>query len=109
MTTSIMIRIMTFYIGSIFFIVWVVRWTSVRADESPFTLALSAMHFGWAGAAMTALILSRYFAVELRVFVCSRVRFVLAERGDAPDGLVRTDARRMPRAATRLDLFVSTF
>lgn len=97
MTTSIMIRIMTFYIGSIFLIVCVVPWTSIRAGESPFTLALSAMHLSGMGKAMSALILVAVLScLNSAFYVCSRVLLVLAECGDAPSKLVRLNARRVP-------------
>src|SRR5215469_7242068 len=45
MSTSVILRILTFYVGSIFLIVSVVPWVQVRSGESPFTLALRVMHF----------------------------------------------------------------
>lgn len=106
MTTSIMIRIMTFYIGSILLIVCVVPWTLIRVGESPFTLALATMGFGWASKGMGALILVAVLScLNSAFFVCSRVLFVLAEHGDAPKSLVRLNARRVPSRSVWLSCF----
>jgi L-asparagine transporter-like permease len=97
MSTSVILRILTFYVGSIFLIVSVVPWVQVRSGESPFTLALSVMHFKWASLAMSAIILTAVLScLNSAFYVCSRVLFVLAEHGDAPQWLVQLNARRVP-------------
>jgi GABA permease len=97
MSSSVIVRILTFYVGSIFLIVSVVPWTLVRSGESPFTLALTAMQFRWASLAMSAIILTAVLScLNSAFYVCSRVLFVLAEHGDAPQWLVQLNARRVP-------------
>jgi L-asparagine transporter-like permease len=97
MTTSVIIRILSFYVGSILLIVSVVPWDLIRVGESPFTLALTTMHFGWASTAMSAIILTAVLScLNSAFYVCSRVLFVLAEHGDAPQWLVRLNDRRVP-------------
>jgi GABA permease len=97
MSSSVIVRILTFYVGSIFLIVCVVPWVQVRVGESPFTLALTAMHFKWASLAMSAIILTAVLScLNSAFYVCSRVLFVLAEHGDAPQWLVQLNSRRVP-------------
>jgi GABA permease len=97
MSSSVIVRILTFYVGSVFLIVSVVPWTAVRPGESPFTLALTAMQFKWASLAMSAIILTAVLScLNSAFYVCSRVLFVLAEHGDAPQYLVQLNARRVP-------------
>src|SRR5215469_15306774 len=97
MSTSVILRILTFYVGSIFLIVSVVPWVQVRSGESPFTLALRAMHFKWASVVMSAIILTAVLScLNSAFYVCSRVLFVLAEHGDAPQWLVQLNSRRVP-------------
>jgi GABA permease len=97
MSTSVIVRILTFYVGSIFLIVSVVPWVQVRSGESPFTLALSVMHFKWASLVMSAIILTAVLScLNSAFYVCSRVLFVLAEHGDAPQWLVQLNSRRVP-------------
>ena len=97
MSTTVIWRILIFYVGSVFFIVSVVPWNLVRSGESPFTLALTAMQVPWAGAVMSVIILTAVLScLNSAFYVSSRVLFVLAERGDAPKALVRLNERRVP-------------
>jgi L-asparagine transporter-like permease len=97
LSTSIIVRILMFYVGSVFFIVAVVPWKHIEIGQSPFTLALERMHFAWAGLAMDAIILTAVLScLNSAFYVCSRVLFVLAERGDAPPGLIKLNARHVP-------------
>ena len=97
MSSSVIVRILTFYVGSVLLIVTVVPWIEVRPGESPFTLALTTMHFRWASLAMSAIILTAVLScLNSAFYVCSRVLFVLAEHGDAPQWLVQLSARRVP-------------
>jgi len=55
------------------------------------------MHFGWASTAMSAIILTAVLScLNSAFYVCSRVLFVLAEHGDAPQWLVQLNDRRVP-------------
>jgi GABA permease len=97
MSSSVIVRILTFYVGSVLLIVTVVPWIDVRPGESPFTLALTTMHFPWASVAMSAVILTAVLScLNSAFYVCSRVLFVLAEHGDAPKWLVQLNTRRVP-------------
>jgi GABA permease len=97
MSTSVIVRILTFYVGSVLLIVSVVPWDTVKVGESPFAQALATMHFGWATTAMSAIVLTAVLScLNSAFYVCSRVLFVMAEHGDAPQALVRLNARRVP-------------
>ena len=97
MSTSVIVRILTFYVGSVLLIVTVVPWIYVRPGESPFTLALTTMHFHGASLAMSAIILTAVLScLNSAFYVCSRVLLGLAEHGDAPQWLVQLNARRVP-------------
>ncbi len=97
MTTSVVVRILTFYVLSILLIVSVIPWVDVRPAESPFTLALNRMGVGWASTAMSVIILTAVLScLNSAFYVCSRVLLVLAEKGDAPKSLVKVNSRRVP-------------
>jgi len=97
MSSTVIVRILTFYVGSILLIVTVVPWTRVVSGESPFTLALTTMQFRWASLAMSAIILTAVLScLNSAFYVCSRVLFVLAEHRDAPQWLVQVNARHVP-------------
>lgn len=96
-TSSVIVRILTFYVGSVFLIICVVPWTAVHVGDSPFTLALRTMKFDWASTAMSLIILTAVLScLNSAFYVCSRVLFVLAEHGDAPGWLVQLNGRRVP-------------
>src|ERR1700682_6211086 len=100
MSTTVIWRILIFYVVSIFLIVSVIPWNTVRSGESPFTLALNTMHVPWAGTIMSAIILTAVLScLNSAFYVSSRVLFILAARGDAPQALVRLNARRVPVAS----------
>ena len=97
LTTSVILRILVFYVLSITLIMAAVPWTAVRAGESPFTLALRTMHFGWASTVMSAVILTAVLScLNSAFYVCSRVLFLLAASGDAPQWLVQVNVRHVP-------------
>src|SRR6202163_49024 len=97
MTTAVIWRILIFYVVSLFLIVSVTPWNTVRSGESPFTLALNTMKVPWAGTIMSAVILTAVLScLNSAFYVSSRVLFILADRGDAPQSLVKLNARRVP-------------
>jgi GABA permease len=103
MTSSVISRILIFYVGSVFVIVCTVPWTAVVPGQSPFTLALDTIHVPYASTLMAAIILTAVLScLNSCFYVASRVLFVLAEHGDAPRWLVKTNRRRVPVRAVLL-------
>jgi AAT family amino acid transporter/GABA permease len=97
MSSAVIWRILGFYVISIFLIVSVTPWNTVKSGESPFTLALDTMHVPWAGMIMSAIILTAVLScLNSAFYVSSRVLFILADRGDAPKILVKLNQRRVP-------------
>jgi L-asparagine transporter-like permease len=97
LSSTVIVRILTFYVGSMLLILAVVPWVRIHPGESPFTLALTVMQFKWASVAMSAIILTAVLScLNSAFYVCSRVLFVLAEHGDAPQWLVQLNDRRVP-------------
>jgi GABA permease len=97
MSTTVIWRILIFYVVSVFLIVTVVPWNTVRSGESPFTLALNTMHVPGAGIIMSVIILTAVLScLNSAFYVSSRVLFILAERGDAPQSFVKLNKRRVP-------------
>src|SRR6516165_10785715 len=78
MTSTIISRIVLFYVGSIFVISCAVPWTHVVSGQSPFTLALDQIHFPYASTIMAAVILTAVLScLNSSFYVASRVLFVL--------------------------------
>ena len=58
---------------------------------------MNAMHFTWAGTAMTLIILTAVLScLNSAFYVTSRVLFALAAKGDAPAALVKLNRRGVP-------------
>jgi len=97
MTTTLVLRILAFYVVSIFLILCVVPWDRIQVGDSPFVVALGSMGVSWAGAAMSFIVLTAVLScLNSAFYVCSRVLFQLAEKGDAPAWMVVLNARRVP-------------
>src|SRR6202049_3845016 len=110
MTTAVIWRILIFYVVSLFLIVSVTPWNTVRSGESPFTLALNTMHVPWAGTIMSAIILTAVLScLNSAFYVSSRVLFILAERGDAPQSLVKVNGRRVPAGSVLMGAVAGVF
>src|SRR5579863_3660816 len=103
MVSTVVWRILAFYIGSVSLIVSVVPWNTVKAGESPFTHALDHLGIPYAGDIMSGIVLTAVLScLNSSFYVASRVLFVLAERGDAPRWLVATNRRHVPARSVLL-------
>jgi L-asparagine transporter-like permease len=103
MVSSVVGRILLFYLGSIAFIVCIVPWDKVPPGVSPFVIALDTIKVPYAVPIMTGIILTAVLScLNSSFYVASRVLFVLAGRGDAPHALVRLNRRRVPARSVLL-------
>jgi L-asparagine transporter-like permease len=103
MSSSVITRILIFYVGSILMVLCVVPWNLVVPGHSPFTLALDTMHIPFASTIMAWIILTAVLScLNSAFYVCSRVLFVLAGHGDAPRWLVKTNKRQVPSHSVML-------
>lgn len=103
MSSSVVLRILLFYVGSIFMVLCVIPWNAVVPGESPFTLALDTLNIPYASTIMSCIILTAVLScLNSAFYVCSRVLFVLAGKGDAPRWLVQTNRRQVPSRSVML-------
>jgi L-asparagine transporter-like permease len=103
LTSSVVWRILIFYVGSILLIVTVIPWDSVIVGHSPFTSALIAMRVPFANTIMSLIVLTAVLScLNSCFYVTSRVLFGLAKQGDAPAWLVTTSANHVPRRSVML-------
>ena len=107
MTSSVALRILIFYILSMLLIVAIVPWDKVVPGQSPFAQTLGVIGIPGAVTAMNAIVLIAVLScLNSGLYVTSRVLFVLAARGDAPQMLVKLTKRQVPARAI---LFGSLF
>ena len=100
MTTSLIARILLFYVVSVLCILAVVPWNQVVVGSSPFALALERIGIPFAATIMNLIVLVAVLScLNSGLYVTSRMLFGLAAHGDAPRSLVALDARRVPTRA----------
>jgi gamma-aminobutyrate permease len=100
MTGTVVIRIVLFYVLSIGLIVAIVPWNSIEPGQSPFALALEVIGFPAAATVMKAIVLTAVLScLNSGLYVTSRVLFILAAKGDAPQGLVKLSGSKVPARA----------
>jgi len=97
---SVIWRVLTFYIGSIFLVVAILPWNDAARMERPYVSVLEVLQVPAAGALMSAVILTAVLsALNSGLFASSRMLMALARRGDAPRLFARLDARGVPAPA----------
>jgi AAT family amino acid transporter/GABA permease len=107
MTRSVILRVITFYVGSLFLIACIVPWGSIVTGHSPFVAALETMRIPYAADIMNAIVLVAVLsALNSGLYVSSRILFRLAERGDAPKSLLELTPNKVPRLAVVLSSVV---
>lgn len=107
MTGSVAVRVLIFYILSIFLIVSIVPWNEIVPGVSPFAAVLDRMNIPGAATVMNVVVLVAVLScLNSGLYVTSRVLFQLAAEGDAPQSLVTVNKRHVP---VRSILIASTF
>jgi GABA permease len=106
-TNSVVVRIMIFYVGSIFLLVVILPWNSKELGVSPYVAALETMGISWAADAMNAIVLTAVLScLNSGLYTASRMLFVLASRREAPARLLNVTRRGIPMAAILLSTVV---
>lgn len=99
-TRSVVVRILIFYIGSVFLLTVILPWDSLAPKESPFVVAFERMGIAWAADLMNAVVLTAVLScLNSGLYTASRMLFVLAGRREAPGGLTRTTKGGVPARA----------
>ena len=97
MTSQVVVRILLFYVISIFLIVTLTPWTTIRSGDSPFAITLARIGIPSAALIMNFIVLTAVLScLNSGLYVTSRILFTLAARGDAPAALVALNARKAP-------------
>ncbi len=99
-TRSVVVRIVIFYLGSVFLLAVIVPWDAERPGVSPYVAALGEMGIPAAGHIMNAVVLTAVLScLNSGLYTASRMLFVLAARGEAPMDLVKVGRRGVPYLA----------
>jgi len=99
-TKSVVIRIVIFYLGSVFLLAVIVPWNAHQPGKSPYVAALGEMGIPAAGHIMNAVVLTAVLScLNSGLYTASRMLFVLAARQEAPMELVKVGRRGVPYVA----------
>ncbi|HEY8721761.1 amino acid permease [Pengzhenrongella sp.] len=102
---SVVWRIMAFYVGSVAIMVLVLPWNSPALLAGPFVAVLELAHIpGLAFAMEAVVVVALLSAFNANVYGTSRMVFSLAQRGDAPRGLLRVTREGVPSASVLLSI-----
>src|SRR6476469_3769204 len=93
---SVIMRILIFYVGSIFLLTVILPWNDTTVAASPFVAAFTEMGLPYADHVMNAVVLS---CLNSGMYTASRMLFVLAGRREAPLQLVHVTKRGVPAVA----------
>ncbi|MFJ8647205.1 amino acid permease [Streptomyces sp. NPDC093546] len=93
-------RILFFYVGSMLVVVTLLPWTSMEPGRSPYVAVLDAIGVPSAGQIMNVVVfVALLSALNANLYGSSRMVFSLAERGEAPKGLLAVSRGGVPRRA----------
>ncbi len=100
MTVSVSVRILIFFVLSIFLIVSIVPWNEIQVGVSPFAHALRAMGYPAADLIMNAIVLIAVLScLNSGIYITSRAMFGLAQNGDAPQPCIQLSRSKVPARA----------
>ena len=97
---EVMVRILVFYLGSIFVILAVLPWDSKAVGEGPFSAVLATLGIPGVDLVMSLIvIIALLSAMNANIYGASRMLYSLGERGLAPLVSIRTSEKGVPFVA----------
>ncbi|MFZ0475994.1 MAG: amino acid permease [Halobacillus sp.] len=92
--TALILLLVSIYLLSLFFVLYMVDWSIIDESESPFVTALSAFHIPYLDSIFNLVIISAAFSTMVgALFSISHVMVSLSEDGDAPESLKEKNSR----------------
>ena len=96
-TQSVIVRVVTFYVGSVFLLVCIVPWNDSELGASPYVAAFKEMGIPYADDIMNLVVLTAVLScLNSGLYTASRMLFVLAARREAPMRLITVNRRGVP-------------
>lgn len=94
---SVPLRILVFYVGTLFVIMSIYPWNQVGTHGSPFVLTFQHMGITFAAGILNFVVLTASLsAINSDVFGVGRMLHGMAEQGNAPKVLAKTSSRGIP-------------
>ncbi len=96
-TQSVILRVATFFVGSIFLLTCILPWNDTELGASPYVAAFQEMGIPYADHIMNAVVLTAVLScLNSGLYTASRMLFVLAARREAPMRLITVNRRGVP-------------
>ncbi len=96
-TNSVVLRVATFYVGSVFLLACMIPWNSDELAASPYVTAFEIIGIPGAEHVMNAVVLTAVLScLNSGLYTASRMLFVLAAREEAPIALLTVNGRGVP-------------
>ncbi len=96
-TQSVIVRVLTFYVGSALLLVCILPWDDNELGTSPFVAAFTEMGIPYADDLMNAVVLTAVLScLNSGLYTASRMLFVLGARREAPMKLITVNSRGVP-------------
>ncbi|HET9759025.1 MAG TPA: amino acid permease [Nocardioidaceae bacterium] len=96
-TQSVILRVATFFVGSMILLVCIVPWNDNELGASPYVAAFTKMGIPYADQVMNAVVLTAVLScLNSGLYTASRMLFVLAARREAPMRLITVNRRGVP-------------
>lgn len=96
-TQSVIVRVLTFYVGSALLLVCILPWNDNELGASPFVAAFTEMGIPYADDLMNAVVLTAVLScLNSGLYTASRMLFVLGARREAPLKLITVNSRGVP-------------
>jgi GABA permease len=97
---SVVVRILVFFVGSVFLLAAIMPWNSADLAASPYVSAFKVMGLPYVDHLMNLVVLTAVLScLNSGLYTASRMLFVLAGRREAPASLVEVNRRGVPMAA----------
>ncbi len=97
---SIILRVVFFYVGSVFIVVAVQSWNSPETGVSPYAAVLDVLGIPAVATIMNGIVLTAVLScLNSALYTSSRMLFALTRHGDAPRAFTRLSRSGVPRRA----------
>jgi GABA permease len=96
-TNSVVVRILIFFVGSIFLLATILPWNSTELGGSPYVSAMEEIGIPAAAEIMNFVVLTAVLScLNSGLYTASRMLFVLAARSEAPGRMLSISRRGVP-------------
>ncbi|RSM55987.1 GABA permease [Amycolatopsis sp. WAC 01376] len=97
---SIILRVVLFYVGSVFIVVAIKSWDDPATAVSPYAAVLEVLGIPAVATIMNAIVLTAVLScLNSALYTSSRMLFALTSKGDAPKAFTRLSRSGVPRRA----------